>query len=63
MQMILKSAGTHIEVDLNKHESAINVSWMCKLLDVKYSTVKSYIHRDGLSLDTALKKAVDNQSK
>ncbi|EFM20306.1 conserved hypothetical protein [Pantoea sp. aB] len=63
MQMILKSAGTHIEVDLNKHESAINVSWMCKLLDVKYSTVKSYIHRDGLSLDAALKKAVDNQSK
>ena len=61
--MILKSAGTHIEVDLNKHENAINVKWMCQLLDVKYSTVKSYVNRDGLSLDAALKKAVANQSK
>ena len=60
MQMILKSAGTLIEVDLSKHENAINVCWMCRLLDVKYSTVKSYINRDGLSLDAALKKAVAN---
>lgn len=62
MQMILKSAGTHIEVDLSKHESAINVKWMCKLMDFNYSTVQTYIHRHGLSLDAALKKAVEKSN-
>lgn len=60
MQMILKSGGFHVEVNLADHKQAVNLKWMCKMLDVNYNTVCSYINRDGLSVDVAIKRALAN---
>jgi len=58
MQMIIKSGGLHVEVDLKDHKQAVNLKWMCQMLDINYSTVTSYINRDGLSVDQAVKRAL-----
>lgn len=60
MQMILKSGGLHVEVDLATNKGAVNLRWLCNTLDVNYNTVMSHINRDGLSVDAAIKRALAN---
>lgn len=60
MQMIIKSNGLHIDVDLKDHKQAVNLKWMCEMLGINYSTVTGSINRDGLTVDQAVKKALNN---
>ncbi|CAH0148049.1 hypothetical protein SRABI13_00454 [Erwinia aphidicola] len=60
MEMVIKSAGLHVSVDLANNKKAVNLRWLCEALDLNYSTVNTYINREGLTVDAAIKRALSN---
>lgn len=53
MQVVLKSAGIHLQVNADKAEELLNLAGVCRVLEIDHGHLRQLLHR-GRSVSDAL---------
>ena len=60
MQVVLKSAGIHLQVNADTAEELLNLSGVCRVLEIDHGHLRQLLHR-GRSVSEALNYLVSKK--